>query len=87
MKSKETGRFPLGPYILITFFVSVLCTPVFLSGSQDKTREEILKLGKLDLELPFSSLGPLSENIKDQLGSVNNLQIYLVRDRFDLGGI
>src|SRR5882672_207241 len=53
-----------------------------LSGNQ--TRQKVLQLGQLYLDLAFARLGTLRKNIEDELGTIDDLQVSSFGKRADL---
>lgn len=51
-----------------------------------QTREKVLELSVLDLQLAFARACPLGEDIEDELGSIDNAGVELGFDVAELGG-
>ena len=48
--------------------------------------QEVVQLGELDLELALAGSGATREDVQDELGAINNLQIQRLFEVAELGG-
>jgi hypothetical protein len=77
---RSNARADSPPVVLELLFTRSACPDASTQAREHlavarKARQKIVQLGQFYLELPFSAARPSSENVKDELGAIDNLKV------------